>query len=228
MSATATQPRLLTPAEIATIVRAMRTQMAWSQETLAELARLTVRTVQRLEAGQPASLDTRRAVASALGWDLNFFDVPRTFPTEEDMAAQKTAFDREHLILDAAQADGRGILTRLHDIVGYKAISTCSLAQLSREGQDAFAAVSDFVADCLDIIGDVPRVDVLQYGDQLTGLAGALADTGYQLHIASRETSIYSEAWGDAKQMPITVVYIVAASIEQVVQHIAVKRRIAM
>jgi transcriptional regulator with XRE-family HTH domain len=228
MSATQTKPRLLTPAEIAVIVKAMRTQMAWSQETLAELSRLTVRTVQRLEAGQPASLDTRRAVAAAFGWDLDFFDVPRTIPTEEDLAAQKAAFDREHLILDAVQADGRGILTRLHDIPGFKAIVPCSLVEMSRDGQDAFALIVDYIHDCLDIIGEVPRSDVLRYGDELTEMSAHLADAGYRLHVATRDVKIGNPAWTDQRPMPITILYVVAAPDALVVRHIAVKRKIAM
>ena len=228
MSATETHPRLLTPAEVAAIVKAMRAQMAWKQETLAEFAGLTPRTIQRLEAGEPSSLGTRKAVARAFGWPLDFFDVPRVIPTHEELAAQKAAFDREHLILDAVAADGRDILTRLHDLPGFKAIVPCSLVELSRDGQDAFAMVADYVQDCLDIIGDVTRADVLRYGDELTEMAATLAEAGYRLHVASRETKIGNPAWADKTPMPITVLYIVAAPAEQAVQHIAVKRRIAM
>ena len=45
--------------------------MGWSQETLAELSGLTVRTIQRVEAGQTSSLDTRRALARG-------FEIPDT------------------------------------------------------------------------------------------------------------------------------------------------------
>lgn len=48
------------------IVRRLREQRAWSQEQLADVAGLSVRTVQRIETGGGASLDTRMALASAL------------------------------------------------------------------------------------------------------------------------------------------------------------------
>jgi len=40
-------------------IKLMRGIMEWPQETLEELSGLTVRTIQRVEAGQPSSIDTR-------------------------------------------------------------------------------------------------------------------------------------------------------------------------
>ena len=51
------------------IVRRLREQRAWSQEQLAEVAGLSARTVQRVETGSGASLETRMALAAALDVD---------------------------------------------------------------------------------------------------------------------------------------------------------------
>ncbi|WP_313318847.1 helix-turn-helix transcriptional regulator [Stenotrophomonas sp.] len=48
-------------------IRQLREVRGWSQEHLATLCGLSVRTVQRLEAEGSASLESRMAVASALG-----------------------------------------------------------------------------------------------------------------------------------------------------------------
>lgn len=48
-------------------LRALREARAWSQEQLADIAGLNVRTVQRAESGHPASPETRMALASAFG-----------------------------------------------------------------------------------------------------------------------------------------------------------------
>jgi transcriptional regulator with XRE-family HTH domain len=45
--------RVLPPAELPGIVRAMRQGKKWSQAQLAEIARLTERTIQRVEGGDP-------------------------------------------------------------------------------------------------------------------------------------------------------------------------------
>ena len=60
----------------------------WSQETLAELSGLTVRTVQRVEAGDRVGPETRRALARAWGApDINCLNTPTVFPTTEEIQA---------------------------------------------------------------------------------------------------------------------------------------------
>jgi len=46
------------------IVRKLRLQRGWSQEQLAELSGLSVRTIQRLERGKQAGLEKYRSLAS--------------------------------------------------------------------------------------------------------------------------------------------------------------------
>ena len=53
-STTTGQPRLLKLEEFAALIRKMREVFQWSQETLAELAGLHVRTVQRVENAKSA------------------------------------------------------------------------------------------------------------------------------------------------------------------------------
>lgn len=48
-------------------VKALRLQRAWSQEQLAELASLSVRTIQRIENGDAPSLETLSALAAVFG-----------------------------------------------------------------------------------------------------------------------------------------------------------------
>lgn len=50
---------------VAEKVKIYRLRKAWSQEQLAEVASLSVRTVQRTEKGQKPSLETLSAIASA-------------------------------------------------------------------------------------------------------------------------------------------------------------------
>lgn len=55
----------------------IRVASGWSQETVAELSGLNVRTIQRVEAGYPSSVDTRRALARGLNYDdVDFFNKP--------------------------------------------------------------------------------------------------------------------------------------------------------
>jgi ribosome-binding protein aMBF1 (putative translation factor) len=71
----ASSPRLMTPQEIGALVQVLREIRQWSQETLAELSKINVRTIQRVERGEPSSVDTRRVIASAFDCeDIDFFN----------------------------------------------------------------------------------------------------------------------------------------------------------
>lgn len=52
---------------VAEKVKTYRLRKAWSQEQLAEVTSLSVRTVQRTEKGQKPSLETLSAIASGFG-----------------------------------------------------------------------------------------------------------------------------------------------------------------
>ncbi|OKB68565.1 DNA-binding protein [Serratia marcescens] len=62
-------------------IRPLRLEKGWSQEQLATIAGLSTRTVQRIENGEQASLETLTAIAAALGVqvsDLNAQPQPET------------------------------------------------------------------------------------------------------------------------------------------------------
>jgi len=52
------------------LIQKLRLQKGWSQEQLAEASGVSVRTIQRLERGQPASLETLKALAAVFEIDL--------------------------------------------------------------------------------------------------------------------------------------------------------------
>ncbi|WP_430420580.1 2TM domain-containing protein [Phenylobacterium sp.] len=55
----------------AMLVQKLRLKKGWSQDQLAVLSGLSVRTIQRLEGGKPASVETLKAVASVFEIDFN-------------------------------------------------------------------------------------------------------------------------------------------------------------
>ncbi len=56
------------------IVRKLRLQRGWSQEHLAELTGLSVRTIQRIERGRKCGLETLASLAAVFEVDSSTFD----------------------------------------------------------------------------------------------------------------------------------------------------------
>jgi len=73
------------------LVRRLRLERSWSQETLAGNAGLNLRTVQRLEASGTASLRTRRCIAAALDVEPAALDVAGLDAVDRDAANAASA-----------------------------------------------------------------------------------------------------------------------------------------
>ncbi|MEX3009269.1 helix-turn-helix domain-containing protein [Hoeflea sp. TYP-13] len=71
------------------LVRKMRIDRGWSQETLAELTGLSVRTIQRIERGGKASLESLSALAAVFEVEI------AALATEADMYNQQDATHEE-------------------------------------------------------------------------------------------------------------------------------------
>ncbi|BEN00951.1 TPA: helix-turn-helix domain-containing protein [Serratia marcescens] len=70
-------------------IRPLRLEKGWSQEQLAAIASLSTRTVQRIENGEQASLETLTAIAAALGVQISDLNAPPQTPQEETPEAQR-------------------------------------------------------------------------------------------------------------------------------------------
>lgn len=82
------------------LIQKLRLQRGWSQEQLAELSGLSVRTIQRLERGRAASTESLKAIASVFEIDFSQLkepvmdtpnatpagDSPRDLPADEALA----------------------------------------------------------------------------------------------------------------------------------------------
>lgn len=58
------------------LIQKLRLQRGWSQEQLAELSGVSVRTIQRLERGQAGSLESLKALAAVFETDFNLLKEP--------------------------------------------------------------------------------------------------------------------------------------------------------
>jgi DNA-binding XRE family transcriptional regulator len=71
-------PILLDPKLLGFWVRCIRKTQNMSQDALAESSNVDIRTIQRMEAGNPVNVTTRRCLARGLGYDNHdIFDDPQ-------------------------------------------------------------------------------------------------------------------------------------------------------
>lgn len=208
MQATTTpvQPRTLTPEELAFLIRMLRDAKGWSQGQMADISKLSTRTVQRVEEGQPSSLDTRRALASALGFeDIDALNKSHAIPTPKQLAEQKALFDKEHLTLKAQRIETGKQFGRLMEQASANMFHES--LELPPEASQVFARLTDFCreyADCDELYSAVDKLDVY---DELEQMVTELADLGFVLAAATRNTQLLTK--GATEGVPVTVVYVV-------------------
>lgn len=204
------QSRLLTPEELALCVRTFRELRHWSQEQLAEISHLNVRTIQRVEKGEAASFDTRRALASAFDFeDIDALNKPFHIPTAEELKVAQEKFDREHVTLTALPLTTGRQLAKLAE--------NCSMDlsepafELPREAAEEFAALVDYFRDyrdCADVYSETQKFEIY---DDLQAHIDALQAQGVSLRYAERKMQA---KWGsdqpDAQPVPLTALYVMA------------------
>lgn len=85
------------------LIRKLRLQRGWSQEQLAELTGLSVRTIQRVERGYPPSLETRNALAAVFETDPSLFGADEQTPSEHDESGEAILKSEEARALEYVQ-----------------------------------------------------------------------------------------------------------------------------
>lgn len=81
------------------LIQKLRLKRGWSQQQLADASGLSARTIQRIEAGQPASTETLKSIAAVFELDFSILDTERQMAqmaaTELpcDEKREKEAFD---------------------------------------------------------------------------------------------------------------------------------------
>ncbi len=69
------------------LIQTLRLKHGWSQQQLAQASGLSVRTVQRIEAGEPASVESLKSLAAVFGVDFASLK-PANRTTEDTMTGQ--------------------------------------------------------------------------------------------------------------------------------------------
>ncbi len=106
-------------------IQKLRLQRGWSQEQLAEVRGLSARTVQRIEKGQVASLETLKALAAAFEVDLAQIQEPDMTPAAPPNVSASAGLDAEEALAFAHVRKVRGFYLHLVQygiVVGFLAV----------------------------------------------------------------------------------------------------------
>ncbi|MET0678612.1 MAG: helix-turn-helix domain-containing protein [Bradyrhizobium sp.] len=79
------------------LIQKLRLQRGWSQEQLAELSGLSVRTIQRIERGQPASIESLKSLGAAFQIDFSDLKEPEMNPTVSQNVSADEALALAHV-----------------------------------------------------------------------------------------------------------------------------------
>jgi transcriptional regulator with XRE-family HTH domain len=181
----------------------------WSQETLASLTGLSVRTVQRIEKGESSDLDTRRALARAFEFDdIDVFNKPYSIPTEKELKAQREKLEREYVTLDATIATTGRELIRAAEGTHFSYIHPA--IELSGEAEHDFAALADCLrdyGDCADLYSEVQKLDIYA---EIKDYVGALSNAGVSVCYAQRMVKFVGKDSADKTPWAARIIYIAA------------------
>lgn len=219
-----TNLRCLSPIEIGGVVRRCRELHCWTQETLAELSKLDVRTIQRIEKGQPSSLDTRRALARAFGSeDIDVFDKPREFPTEEQLRRRKNEYDRKYALIDAVEVTGRVLAVVAEGADFFTA--SCS-SDIPSDVAEVFAELSDQLRDYGDLlaIADLSYSERLAQERHLDETIDHLKHLGFLVYAGERKEELVATDRVERSSLTMKLAYLTIMSADHPITKFAVER----
>lgn len=224
MTTTTSNPRLLTDHELGIIIAFHRELKGWTQETLAELAALSVRTIQRIEGGFGASNATRRALANGLDIaDLDFFNKPMNIPTPEDLQRQKEEFERKYVKLKAHRlSTGKQLVDLAYEV---SARLFTADAGHNEEVDLVVAELADLFSDFCDIKEDYSSVERLSMAREFQVKIDLLTSLGVGLCYGLRRTKV---KWPseDSRSLEVGIAYVLAKPINDLPDEMMVVRAI--
>jgi len=132
---------------IAKNVAAFRTRRHWTQEALAAATKLSPRTIQRIERGEPASVETLLSIAGAL--DVSVEDLKRDHDAEQLRKLQNRFLTIPLMLVERA---GQLISERTHFLM-FKAVDVSD-----DDALDAVAELEQWMKDAIDVWSEIEPI----------------------------------------------------------------------
>jgi transcriptional regulator with XRE-family HTH domain len=214
--------------------KCIRETSLWSQEALAASSGLDVRTIQRIEAGKPTSITTRRALARGLGYDnLDIFDAPEFLKSVHDLfeglqkvqddAIQQQFPDQIRLkVSRVVSGEALGRIAYESEAYFFNADDATTTA-----AKEVAATLFDYLHDLGDIASDLSFTDKLSYNSELGEMLGQLEGLDAICYAGSRTIKMVGENRVSKAPMTLTVGYLIAVPKDRVVTEIMAPRRLS-
>lgn len=216
--------RKITNEELGVLVKLMRDSKKWTQEQLAEISNLNTRTIQRVENGQSASFETRRALALAFdAEDIDCFNKEHAFPTQKEIQDAINRAQNEYLTLDAFDVKHGRLIGQLAEWSKCD-IGTCDF-ELPLNVQLAYAELLDGFREFRECSEIYNEIDKVRFYEDLNELLKVIEDNGFRVKYAKRATALKSNKL-DERDLPLDIVYFSIFPRDQVPSQFFVAKKI--
>lgn len=181
--------RVPTSADLALLIKVLRQASEWTQETLAELSGLTVRTIQRVERGDPSSLDTRRALARGFGSDdLDVFNNPWPMLDPAKLKAQSEELERTTVVVHLTRGERSSGIRKM--VEGAESSVCEELGTVTQEAREAFAYLVDNLRDYNDVRDCYSEHDKLGFDESLQSFLDTIAEQKAAVGVGVRRVKV--------------------------------------
>jgi transcriptional regulator with XRE-family HTH domain len=209
---------------VATSVRTSREKMGWTQETLAELAGLTPRTVQRVEAGTSSSPDTRRALARAFELpNIDAFERSSLAPIDERLKSEAERLDRETVALELVTLPSARRLRQLVEAAAQFCFKT--IHDAPDEVDELLADLFDRLKEYSECCGLISEVDKRKFDDILGPLLHQFELAGWILAFSLRLARLRTL---EGPPLDMSILYLAAAPNGTLPQFVRVPREVKL
>lgn len=107
------------------IVKKLRLQQSWSQEQLSQFSGLSVRTIQRIERGQQASLESIKSLAAVFQIDINELQPEQVMDKQEYTNTQTLSPNQVSIEEKKAIEYVEGIKAFYHNLFAFVIVLSC-------------------------------------------------------------------------------------------------------